>query len=236
MSIASPLALVLVLLAPTLEPEAPRADNVHYRVAEQAFADGRWQDALAALERAYGVDPRPEYLFMQAQVLRTHDRCAEAIAKYREFLAAGPPREDVLSAQAGLALCGETTPSEVAAPRPVEPRPAPAPAPAPSVPPRKRSADPVAHALMWPGLAVAGAGAGLLAAAHVRAARAHRADSEPEFERRAGPTPAMSYAGIALLSIGGAALVAGIVRQIVVSRRTKKSPARVLVVPVLVGR
>jgi tetratricopeptide (TPR) repeat protein len=233
MSLAPFFAVLLATAVPASDD--PREGNVHYREAQTAFDEGRWEDALAALDRAYRLDPRPEYLFMQAQVLRTHERCPEAIARYREFLATAPPREDVLSAQAGLSLCGVTE-TEVAAPA------APAPAPVHVDPPTdelpRRRADPIAHALIWPGLAIAGVGTGLLVGAHTRIARAQRADSEPEFERLAGPSPALGKAGIALLSIGGAVLIAGLVRQIVVSRRAKKARGRAVMafVPMLVWR
>lgn len=223
MSISS-LALALALIA-----EDPRADNEHYREAERAFADGRWEDALAALDRAHEIDPRPEYLFMQAQVLRTHERCPEAIAKYREFLATAPPREDVLSAQAGLQLCGvkEPAPAQPETPTDVPP------SPPPSEPKPRVSSTAITHALVWPGLAVAGVGTGLLVGAHTRKARAQDEPTEPEFEQTARATPAMSQAGIALVSIGGAVLVAGIVHAIVVAARKKRAgkPPRVAFVP-----
>jgi tetratricopeptide (TPR) repeat protein len=217
------LALVLAL-----RTEDPRADNVHYRDAELAFAEGRWEDALVALDRAHEVDPRPEYLFMQAQVLRTHARCPEAIEKYREFLATAPPREDVLSAQAGLQLCGVEEPAP--ADPPVDDPP---PAPPPEEPTRRVSSTAVTHALVWPGLAVAGVGTGLLVAAHTRIARAREEPTEPEFEETARASPAMSQAGIALVSIGGAVLVAGIVHAIVVATRKKRvrDHARVALTP-----
>jgi tetratricopeptide (TPR) repeat protein len=222
-------------LALALGTEDPRADNVHYRDAELAFAEGRWEDALAALDRAHEVDPRPEYLFMQAQVLRTHERCPEAIEKYREFLATAPPREDVLSAQAGLQLCGVEEPAP--APPPVDPPVDDAPPPPPPKEPTRRvSSTAVTHALVWPGLAVAGVGTGLLVAAHTRMARAREEPTEPEFEETARASPAMSQAGIALVSIGGAVLAAGIVHAIVVATRKKRDRhhARVAFTPFVV--
>ncbi len=215
-----------IVLALLLAVEDPRADNVHYREAELAFEEGRWEDALVALDRAHEVDPRPEYLFMQAQVLRTHERCPEAIAKYREFLATAPPREDVLSAQAGLQLCG------VKEPAPAKPSPTPAPAPPVETTPRASSTA-ITHGLVWPGLAVAGVGVGLLVGAHTRIARAQDEPTEPDFEEAARASPAMSQAGIALISIGGAALVAGVVHAIVVATRKKRGRAgpRVAFVP-----
>ncbi|HWB80833.1 MAG TPA: tetratricopeptide repeat protein [Nannocystaceae bacterium] len=213
---------LFVLAAPAADP---RADNVHYRAAETAFAEGRWEDAIAALERAYDLDPRPEFLFMMAQVLREHDRCDDAIARYREFIATAPPREDVLSAQAGLQLCGAREPEPTSLPPPVVDVPPPQPL-APPPPRRKPGADPLLHALVWPGLAIAVAGVGMLVGAHARIARAERAPTEPEFERIARGSPALSQAGIALTSIGSALVVGGLVRLAVVRRRAQREVAK----------
>lgn len=210
-------ALILAMLASAPDP---REGNPHYREAQAAFDAGEWERAVVALDRAYQLDARAEYLFMQAQVLRAHDRCDDAIVRYREFIATAPPREDVLSAQAGLALCGATEPA-ARVPAPVVVAPATPPV-APPVRAAARRPDAWTHALLWPGLAIAGAGAGLLAAGHVRADRAHDAASEPEFERLGRSAPALAQAGIALLSIGGAAVLAGIVRHGVVRRRAKR--------------
>lgn len=216
------LALAIVLaLAPA---EDPRTSNPHYREAQAAFAEDRWEDAVAALARAYELDARPEYLFMQAQVLRAHDRCDDAIALYRRFIASAPPREDVLAAQAALELCG--APAVEQPPEPPPPEPVRDPVDSPPAPPPPRRADPLTHALVWPGLAVGGVGIGLVAAGHVRADRAGDASSEPEFDRRSTSAVRMAQAGIVLGSIGAAVLVGGIVRAGIVRGR-RRSAARV---------
>src|SRR5688572_15442255 len=197
----TPTTLLFALALRSAEaPADPRANNPHYRAAQAAFADDRWEDAVAALAQAYALDARPEYLFMQAQVLRAHDRCDAAILLYREFIATAPPREDVLAAQAGLELCGATTPAVEDSPPPA-PIAAKAATPTPELPPPRR-ADPWTHALVWPGVAIVGTGAGLIAAAHVRAGRADDAPTEPEFDRRSRSATAMSRAGIVLVSVG----------------------------------
>jgi hypothetical protein len=76
--------------------------------------------------------------------------------------------------------------------------------------------------LFWPGLAVAGVGAGLLGAAHRNRIAAADAGSEPAYLDTLGPAPEMSEAGIALLSIGGALMLAGTIRYAVVARRSRR--------------
>jgi tetratricopeptide (TPR) repeat protein len=217
--------MVLALALSLAVADDPRASNPHYREAQAAFADDRWEDAVAALGRAYEADARPEYLFMQAQVLRTHDRCDDAVPLYRRFIASAPPREDVLAAQAALELCGVAPTNDAPPPEatatPPEPDPIPPPAPAP-----RRRADPTTHALVWPGIAVGGVGIALLVTGHVRADRAERAATEPDFVRRSQSARALAQAGIVLGSIGAALVVGGIVRAGVVRGR-RRSASRV---------
>jgi tetratricopeptide (TPR) repeat protein len=227
----APILAVFLLAAPARVD--PREDNPHYREARAAFDRGDWQGALAALDRAHALDPRPEYLFMQAQVLRNHDRCAEAIERYREFIATAPPREDVLTAETAIDLCEKELGLETH-----EPAPAPTPVvppvqPPPRKPARRPAADPLAHALTWPGLALALAGAALLGDAHRRVDRSDDAGSEPAFDDLVRPAPKMAQAGIALLSIGGALVLSGVVRFAVLRARAgrKRQVARVRAFP-----
>ena len=82
--------------------------------------------------------------------------------------------------------------------------------------------DPWGHALLWSGVAVAGTGAGLLAAGHVR--REQAADSRTEYEYRArfSGAPALGNAGIAVLASSAALVTAGIVRFAVVGARARR--------------
>jgi tetratricopeptide (TPR) repeat protein len=206
-------------------PADPREANQHYREAQAAWEAGRLDDAAAALERAYVQDPRPEYLFMQAELVRRQGRCEEALELYRRFIADDPPTEDVEAAKRSMAQCEEEmepapVPAPVVAPV-VEPPPPPAPKPA-----RRWIADPTGNALFWPGLAIAGVGAGLLGAAHRNRAAAAEAGSEPAYLDTLGPAPEMSEAGIALLSIGGALLLACTIRWAVVAGRSRRQLAK----------
>ncbi len=222
--------LVWAALAPA---SAPLEDNAHYREARAALANGRVAEAEAALQRAYLEDPRPEYLFIQAELMRAQGRCDEAIEVYRRFIAAQPPAEDIAAAQRSIDAC--EVPPEPPPPSPevvaTEREPEPAPVPAPEVvarrdpPPPTRPrpwADPLANAFTWPGLAVAGVGAGLLGAAHRTRASAMRAGSDSAYLDELGPAPKMSRAGIALLSVGGAAALVGLIRYAVVARRSRR--------------
>ncbi len=215
-----------LLVWAALAPADPRESNPHYREAQTAWAEGRLDDAAAALERAYAADPRPEYLFMQAELVRRQGRCEEALALYERFLAEQPPAEDVAAAERSMEACrAEVEPPPEPPPPVVEPPADPQPPPARPPPPRRWYADPLGNAFFWPGLAVAVVGSGLLGAAHRNREAARAADSEPEYLATLGTAPEMSEAGIALLSIGGAFMLAGVIRYAVVAKRTRRQLA-----------
>jgi tetratricopeptide (TPR) repeat protein len=208
-----------------LAPADPLEANPHYGEAQQHWRAGRLDEAAAALERAYEKDPRPEYLFMQAEVRRKQERCEEAIELYRSFIAHEPPTEDVAAAERAMDACEEEIEPVPPAPVVVPPDDRPPPPPPPPKP-RPWYADPLGNALVWPGLAVAGVGAGLLGAAHRNRAAAAGAASEPAYLDTLGSAPEMSEAGIALLSIGGALMLAGTIRWAVLAHRSRRQLAR----------
>jgi tetratricopeptide (TPR) repeat protein len=228
------LALWLAL-AGAPAPEAA-ADNPHFDEAVAAWKESRWPEAADAFARAYELDPRPQYVFARAQALRFAGDCEPAIVHYREFIALAPPQAAITEARGHIATCGgdaddgttaDTTTTDSTSPAPrVEPTPAVDP---PSEPPPRRRwwRDPTGHALGWTGLAAAAVGAGLLGEGLARRQRGERADDEQAYRdaRRGGAT--LLHAGIPLLSIGGALVLASVIRFAVVgSGRTKRDRAR----------
>lgn len=214
------LALCLALVrAP--EPEGAD-DNPHFATAKAAWKEKRWDAAADAFEQAYVLDPRPEYVFAKAQARRFAGDCERAIADYREFIELAPPPAAIEEARGHIASCGgEAEPAPTPAPAPrVEPTPPPAVDPPPPAPqPRPWFRDPAGHALLWSGVAIAATGGGLLGEGLARRQRAEVADSEEEYRdaRRGGET--LYLVGIPLLSVGGALVIASIVRFAVVARK-----------------
>jgi hypothetical protein len=77
--------------------------------------------------------------------------------------------------------------------------------------------------LLWSGVAVAGVGAGLLAAGHAQRARAADASTELAYRRSFAGAPELGRAGIAVLVTGAAIVTAGIVRFAVISARARRN-------------
>lgn len=216
-------ALCLALLrAP--EPEGAD-DNPHFATAKVAWKEKRWDEAADAFAQAYELDPRPEYVFAKAQARRFAGDCERAIEGYREFIELAPPAAAIEEARDHIATCGGV----------VDPQPAPAPAPAvaptpapvvdpptPAPKPRVWWRDAAGHALLWSGVAIAATGGGLLGEGLARRNRAEDADSEEEYRdaRKGGET--LYLVGIPLLSVGGALVIASIVRFAVVARKQPK--------------
>jgi tetratricopeptide (TPR) repeat protein len=228
------IGLALWLLLARAPDEAAPTDNPHFATAVEAWRERRWPEAADAFERAYEIDPKPEYVFARAQAFRFAGDCEQAVATYRRFIALAPPRAAIDEAREHIATCGGD-PEPAPATSPPAPRVEPDAAP-PVDPPIERRAprrwwrDPVGHVLGWTGLAAAGVGTGFVVEASLRRQRADRADDEQGYRdaRRGGAT--LMQAGIPLLSVGGALVIAAVIRFAVVGakaskqRRAKRSP------------
>ena len=207
-----------------------------------AFEAQRWDEAARAFEAAYADHPRAELLWAQAQALRFGGRCKDALPLYERFLATDPTVEEIDDANTNIEACREIV-GEAAVVPPVEPapprdsvaEPSPPPTPPPPAPTLRRSdrdvlprvqrrpgRDPWGHALLWPGVGVAGIGAGLLAAGHAQRGDARGASTELEYQRELAGAPALGRAGIAVLVTGAALITAGIVRFAVVGARARR--------------
>lgn len=231
--------LCLQLVSEPVSPppgDAPSEDSAdptdHAQRGLEAYEAQDWDEAARQFEAAHAADPDPQYVYAQANALRRAGRCAEAIPRYRVFLGTGPEGNTELAAQQNLARCeaqldAEADPPE-SAPHPVVPVLPPAVAVVPARSDRAPTPlvrDPWAHALTWPGVAIAGVGAGLLGEAHVRRGRADRADDELAYRDALAGAPVLSRAGIGLLATGAALVVAGIVRWSILAARRRRATA-----------
>lgn len=223
--LATLLCLALAV-QPATEPSADAA--AHAERGLRAYEAQQWDEAAGAFDAAYALDPDPQYVYARANALRMAGRCVDAIPSYREFLATGPEGKTKEAAQQNLSECEAKAKAErpevEPLPRPVVPVRAP-----PGLATQSRgddrarkvsiARDPWAHALTWPGLAIAGVGAGLLGEAHARRGRAERADDELAYRSELAGAPTLSRAGIGLLTTGAALVVAGIVRWSILAAR-----------------
>jgi hypothetical protein len=232
------LALVLALRSasagePAPEPEvpvqtpdpAPSPERDPATVAAELFADGRYAEAAAAFEAAYQATSDPAFLFGHAQALRFGGNCGGAIELFEEFIATSPPEPDVKEAERVIEACREIlgqgpTPDPIVAP---EPAPAPALAPDRAPPPRRWSQDRAGGALVGTGVALVAVGAGLYGGSHALAR--DRMETEAQYERREGTVRGLAAGGITALAVGGALVVGGIVRWVIVARREGRASA-----------
>ena len=100
-----------VLLALTMgDPELifeTEAAKAAFEVGRVAFAEGDYDAAAEAFERANGLEPSPppQLLYAQAQAERLAGRCVRATPLYIEFLDTQPPPGPAELVQWNLSLC-----------------------------------------------------------------------------------------------------------------------------------
>lgn len=84
----------------------PKADvKAHMEAAAAAYKEGRFEDTLVELNKAYAIDPRPELHYSIGQVYVKLDRCNDAILAYESFLATKPSRDRADLANQAIATC-----------------------------------------------------------------------------------------------------------------------------------
>ncbi len=219
MTLASwlPSVLVLALHAP------PTPGETHVERAEHAYTQGHYAEAADAFADAFAEDPRPRYLYAQAQAERLADNCKGAVELYEAFLEISDDADAIAAAKTNRDRCEE----EMTTPRPPPPPPVIVAPPADPQPP----AD--AHEPRQPrwyqdrlGAALVGSGGGLVAAGAVlstlasgRSDRARQASDEGAFESQLSSAKRLNATGIALIGVGASAVVAGVIRWALVSRR-----------------
>jgi len=87
--------------SPSTEAEAEAA----YVRGLGHYAARDFHRAIAELEGAFALDPRPEFLFAEAQAFRLDGDCPRALELYHRFLATRPPPLQVQATQLGLDRC-----------------------------------------------------------------------------------------------------------------------------------
>jgi tetratricopeptide (TPR) repeat protein len=164
------IAIVCALGAPAAAD--PKADaKAHMQAAATAYKEGRFDDTLLELNKAYALDPKPELHYSIGQVYIKLGRCDDAIVSYESFLASKPSRERADLANQAIATCkaqkaatppppAEPPPAEVTTAVDTEAPPGVAPVPEPIAPPAPVNVDaPPAWYKDKLGLGLAGGGA-----------------------------------------------------------------------------
>jgi hypothetical protein len=214
-------------LAFSLGPEPAEIDAIVAQ-AEAAFERKDWDGASRALADAYLLDPRPDLLYARAQAERLAGRCNVALPLYDRFLA--EERADTVAAEDArdnrercAALTAGTTAAAPAQPADQGTKPA---------KPRDRAdrgawyRDPAGGVLVALGAVSTVIGGSVLGIALSRDKKAADAANEGGFVDRKDDARTQHHVGIAVLSIGGALLVAGVVRWAVVASKRERRAGR----------
>ncbi len=181
--------------------------------------------AAKAFADAYAIEPAAFLLYSWAQAERYAQRCDKAIRLFERFLATTPPSEEAAKARKAIVECGGIPPSEAPTPPParVEPPPEAPPASPPRVVPPPRVAPNVGLIV---GLSVTGVGALTGAAGAILLSNGTRLrDTAPDATTQQAYVDQLERSdrrqvrGLALVSIGAAMLIGGVVTAIVTSRR-----------------
>lgn len=226
--------LLLALAGPGQLLSNPEA-QAKLREAQEAFQNEDFDAAAAAVEAAYIIEPKPMLLYPWAQAERSRGNCEAAVELYQRFLDSDPPDEMAGVAIENRDLCQAeldaeheviedddgSVVDEVLAEE--DPEPSPAPVTNDNQPKAKAwYKDPVGGVLVGVGVAGVGAGVGLLAVASSRAKGASEMDTHSEYmDARDGATTLRNGGAIAL-SIGGALVVGGVVRYLLVAKKGNK--------------
>jgi tetratricopeptide (TPR) repeat protein len=229
MRLARRLLAVMVLCAPLVAAAQPARTPPSELARAQADAARRHFDAkeydkaAAALRAALRFDPKPSFMYALGQAQRMGGDCAAAIQSYEQFLGTAPPARQAEAARENIARCvaelkarPATQPLVVA---PVASQPA-------EEGPRRAPwyKDVLGDALCGGGLALAIAGAAAWGVGRAEARKANDAGTYDGWAAHSDGALAMQQAGIAVLSLGGALIAAGVVRYVLRPARRLERP------------
>ncbi len=219
----TPAALLSLWLAvaPTASDDDRAQASALADKAETLWAEQDLDGARDALARAYQLDPNPFFLFGRGRLAAEAEDCDEAVALMREFLERYPGADGSEDARSMIRACGETeTPEVQREPEPPPPAAAP-PQPEPTDHPPTRSwhRDPAAGVLVGSGAVGVAAGVGLYVGAVVERNGAEEAPTTDAYRDSVERARGLRTGGLILASVGGALVVGGIARYVIVARR-----------------
>jgi len=232
----TPIAIaILVGLSSAAGAETPAEKaKAHLAIAQRMFQVQQYEQAVAELQKAYVLDPKPEYLYAIAQAFRLQGDCTKAIRGYEQYLKTNPVQVEADKARANIERCKadlaakppEPSPPPVPAPPPVvQPSPPPPPPPI-SVEHRGWTSDTMGHVLVGGGVALAVTGSLLFMTGRSTILDINDAATYDEFamrrERFEG-AQLRQRIGVAGMALGGALLIGGLVHYAVWSGRTERT-------------
>jgi hypothetical protein len=228
-SLVSAILSAALAFAPRVEePQLPRdmqdADaRAHYTSGETAWRAKDYAKAQRELEAAYAIEPLPVLLYALGQLARLQGDCERARDRLSAYLDSEPPAKAAEDARVNIERCAVAP----------EPAPVPPPKPAPVVDaapidtatPAPTRVDGLGLGLAIGGAAVAGVGLGLFGGAFAELHRAESRSDVGDFGRGVRRSHIEYWTGVALMSAGAVALVAGVVRLALVRRARLRQPS-----------
>lgn len=222
--------LLLLALAASAAAETPAEKaRAHLAIAQRYFKVQQFDKAIEELQRAYVLDPRPEYLYAIGQAFRMAGDCAKAIRSYEQYLKTNPPEVEAEKARTNIERCKE----DLAAQPPPAPDPPPPlvvtaapPAPPPPPPPTPWTRDYVGHALVVGGVAVGVVGAILYTRGRSTIADINAAPTYDDFaSRRTGQDGAelRQRVGVTAIAAGSCLVIGGVLHYALADRTASAS-------------
>lgn len=235
MTLAPLLPFVLSAFSALAPADALDAEaKTHFDSGLARYNAKEYAEASEELRTAYALDPNPVILFAWAQAERLDGRCSRATKLYTRFLKTRPSTQQAEAARTGVERCKDQPDTATAdpeedtaeAPAPVvetvEEAPALAPEPEPEPEPRKRQVDGAGIGMLAGGVVLGAIGGGLLGTGQSKAkAAADGAASYEDFADDASQVRKLRISGGVLAGVGGALILAGIVKLVVHARQPR---------------
>ncbi len=210
----------------------PMSAEEHAARADALYAREEFAEASVAYATAYKADPNPNYLYGWAQAERRAGNCAHAVDLYREYVSLDVSEEAREVAAKNVRRCGgdiepQTPTTETTRPPPptLVTDPQTDPSPPTDDPERSWRSDPLGLALVSGGGALGVASLVLAVDSAQQRRLADDADIEAQYARKLNRANKTRTAGIVCGSLAGVALVAGVVRLVLVSRSEEEKGA-----------
>lgn len=219
-----------VRAAPALGPTDPEA-SAHFRRGVELFNAGDFEGAVEQYEAGFAIEDHPLFLYSMAQAETKNDNCPRAVKLFKEFIAADVPDKARDNARGGMLFCAEILAEAGTAVAPTydpvddpidEPIDDPVDTDDGDTGPRdgagKWYLDPAGDALVAVGVVGVGVGVGLLAGAGVLEGQPQPPGYAEHVDRLERVELLRTVGGITA-GVGGALLIGGVVRWVIVSRR-----------------
>ena len=108
----------ILLAASTAHADSKEDAKKHMEAAALAYKEGRFDETLLELNKAYSLDPRPELHYSIGQVYVKLNRCEDAILAYENFLASKPSKDRADIANQAIEKCKAQRTAEPTPPTP----------------------------------------------------------------------------------------------------------------------